>query len=573
MQTIKAQVSSRILAKADRFFAGGVREITREQVQNARRAGAKCVDIYIRNFDDGRPALIEFRDNGSGIKDFQDLLTLGDSGWSESIEAIEDPAGFGFYVLRGRHVTIDSCGKRAVIRSGDWDGNEIVVEPGAVTFGTLISFHALPHEQWNRDAVAECLKYCPIEVTIDGDVLERTPFFDPAHPVVDLSDLGVRIQVSNRSLAVYPEQSAFNFHGHVTFTHAIDLPERTFARIEFINAKTPLKLVLPGRTEFVKNAAFEQLTTHLRREAYSYFMRCGSHYLPYENWLEARQMGVDLPEATPTFDHVTSDSDDLLDFRGSASDLEHIDKFFAVDDTTIVRFDGEIVPESKYDACSDIIESVGTVEWVLDGASPLCLRDVPGCMVGYSWAKLPVLKEISIKAEEKLHATDLWGHDLHIVSAINVAVTTAAGAVLTFSLPAVKSPPAKDCDWPSVTMTRACLQENGTRFIAWFVGGFSTDNEADSWETQEHDLSVRVDEILLEIVPPHLRIVPAITEFVRTIKREMPSAAFVTIGLSAKRISVQSEDGRVDEYKFDSADDSYPFSFEWIDPHNVKIPG
>ena len=62
------------------------------------------------------------QDNGTGIEDFQDLLSLGASVWNAETEAKEDPAGMGFFSLCCLEVKVQS-------------GNELVTISPAVFLG------------------------------------------------------------------------------------------------------------------------------------------------------------------------------------------------------------------------------------------------------------------------------------------------------------------------------------------------------------------------------------------------------------------------------------------------------
>ncbi len=92
-QYICAKVSKRLLSKADRLFTGTLDGRMIEILQNARRAGA--TEVHIINSD----GQVTVRDNGQGIADFATLLDLGKSGWDESMESVEDPAGVGVFCL------------------------------------------------------------------------------------------------------------------------------------------------------------------------------------------------------------------------------------------------------------------------------------------------------------------------------------------------------------------------------------------------------------------------------------------------------------------------------------------
>ena len=59
-------------------------------MQNARRAGATEIRFSISN------GSITIDDNGSGIDDFSELLTVASSGWDAETIQKENPFGLGF---------------------------------------------------------------------------------------------------------------------------------------------------------------------------------------------------------------------------------------------------------------------------------------------------------------------------------------------------------------------------------------------------------------------------------------------------------------------------------------------
>jgi hypothetical protein len=109
MITIRAKVNTRLLSKASRLFTGTLAGRIIEIFQNARRAGAKQVQIT------NRDGAVTVQDDGVGIEDFEKLLDLGASGWQEELEASEDPAGVGLFCLAPRQLTIRSHGQSVTI--------------------------------------------------------------------------------------------------------------------------------------------------------------------------------------------------------------------------------------------------------------------------------------------------------------------------------------------------------------------------------------------------------------------------------------------------------------------------
>jgi hypothetical protein len=95
MKTIQAQVNPRLLTKASRLFTGSLSGRIIEILQNARRAGATNVEII------NKDSYVTVRDNGRGIADFaQGCSIWAGSGWEDTFEESEDPAGVGTILSR-----------------------------------------------------------------------------------------------------------------------------------------------------------------------------------------------------------------------------------------------------------------------------------------------------------------------------------------------------------------------------------------------------------------------------------------------------------------------------------------
>jgi signal transduction histidine kinase len=77
---IAASISPQILSKVTRLFNAGLEDIVNELLQNARRAGATQVEVWLTELGHLRIA-----DNGCGIESAQMLLNLGQSDWEGEI--------------------------------------------------------------------------------------------------------------------------------------------------------------------------------------------------------------------------------------------------------------------------------------------------------------------------------------------------------------------------------------------------------------------------------------------------------------------------------------------------------
>ncbi len=85
----------KIRSSIKRLFAGKVTEILSELLQNSQRAGANRVDITTAV----DKTSFTYRDNGcglQGVEGFYKILSLGDSGFDESVIENQEPMGVGF---------------------------------------------------------------------------------------------------------------------------------------------------------------------------------------------------------------------------------------------------------------------------------------------------------------------------------------------------------------------------------------------------------------------------------------------------------------------------------------------
>lgn len=303
--TIHTSVGQSLLGKISRFFNNGVSDVLVEALQNSRRAGASRVEIDVVEAD-GR-AILVIRDDGSGLDDPAKLVTLGDSGWDEAIAHREDPAGMGVFSLAGRRVEIRSHargadhGWRVVIPPEAWEtGAALAVEPWMVDIGTEIRIE-MP-EAWIADlanAAANAARHYPLPVLFRGEQLKRTDFLTGAARVEEWQ--GCRIGIFHDRGHIPSSYPRINFHGltvacPMPSISEVDASESWHVRVEIGDAPA-LQLVLPARKEMVQNVALECLREAAERAIFSAIAHTGRHRLAHAQWLRARELGVELPEA------------------------------------------------------------------------------------------------------------------------------------------------------------------------------------------------------------------------------------------------------------------------------------
>lgn len=143
-EVVRASVNDKkLLGSLQHIFASSF-SVLGELMQNARRAGATRVDIEF----DPPARVLRVSDNGHGVKDFQDLVVLAQSGWDEQTQQAESPFGMGLFsvLFAAERVVVRSRGKRlalsaeAVIEKRDL---RIEADDEAVSTGTRIELFGL----------------------------------------------------------------------------------------------------------------------------------------------------------------------------------------------------------------------------------------------------------------------------------------------------------------------------------------------------------------------------------------------------------------------------------------------
>lgn len=303
--TIKTSVSQAAITKVTRLFNGSAKDVLTELLQNARRAGASSVSI--ETLDLAGHATLAVSDDGRGIDDPSKLVSLGASGWDEDTARREDPAGMGVFSLAGRRVEIRSYsraarqGWRVVIEADAWEASTpLAIEPFPIERGTEVLVD-MP-EGWDKtiaaDSAAASLHY-PLPVSFNGEAQPQRDWLADAVRVETWN--GVRIGVfvdQHRSI----KAASINFHG-LTVAHKlpevgeVDRGRRWIAKVDIVDAPA-LQLVLPARKEMVANPALKALGAEAKAVIYRAIAGV-EHRLSVEDWLEARALGIEMPEAAP----------------------------------------------------------------------------------------------------------------------------------------------------------------------------------------------------------------------------------------------------------------------------------
>ncbi len=483
MNTIQACVSRRLLRKADRLFTGTVDGRMIELLQNARRAGATHVRIHVEG------GWVTVHDDGRGVEDFQQLLNMGGRGWADEIEVAEDPAGVGLFGLAPRETVIMSGENQIRLQKEHWVGELVPIQScDPPVRGTIIRFKAEDTDEakaWaSVDRVYPYAVFSGMTITTDNGVVEPVDFL-PGDHVFSHPELGIIVEVSAYGDWPEPQRRVYervkqgwgygrkvmlNFHGQIVLDEFRDVDtgdQQLCYLIDMTGAPTDLRMMLPARTRIVENEAYRQLKQALVLDTFRYIERRGAHRLPFKEWERAVSLGIQLPEATPTY---------------------KVGLIHEVDSPT---------PPELAEPPGFSIEQgcLGPDDYTIEKAAHLfaCYADQSGFdkrfvpidvhrrFAGYSWYQaLPHVERIDIDVPERaLHHTWIACGQLICVARIACQVRLSDGTVFRSDVPVMTD--AEDDYKLYVTPTARSVLDVEQ---AWsLLGGF--EDEGDLYQTQE----------------------------------------------------------------------------------------
>lgn len=411
-QKIRAQVNVKgLLKNASSLFNGDFDDIAAELLQNSRRAGATRIDVTIEG------DRITFKDNGRGIKDPSIILNIATSDWDKETLETEHPAGMGIFSLASReHVSVRSKDWQCDLTPEAFSGiKDVFVKSCTPIVGTSISFSLNNKDleltynkkpNWYK-TLCSLVLYYPVNVFINGTLTKQVPFLQANNCSYVKEWCGLNIGVT-RSGSV--STGLINFYGlvitdsYLPNLYSAKFGERYCVCIDLIQCPE-LKLVLPARKEPVIDEFHKQLEKECTLAVYeAAAQQPEGHFLKYDNYLEAKRLGVSINEArrklwcyvpyctTNTYVH---------------QDLENVDN-----DTVILDYekDDEFDEDEDYEYSGLCLfrESIERRNYMsvfvsscLERAGIKDIRSPFSSISGYSWyRKLDIYRPLAIVAVE-----------------------------------------------------------------------------------------------------------------------------------------------------------------------------
>lgn len=201
-QVVALRFDVAALKHSMRFAFASDLTVIQELIQNARRAGATTIWVNTGVSASGEPTL-SVLDNGCGLEDFQVLLQVATSGWSEETKVSEGPYGMGFLsaVYGSRQVDVVSRGKvlrldqKSVLADGQFEVEDFDGElPEHVV--TSVTMHGIDAGKVASN-IANIVRGYPIQLIFNGRQLDRLDSLDGTFTKVESG----HIKRNNRSFS------------------------------------------------------------------------------------------------------------------------------------------------------------------------------------------------------------------------------------------------------------------------------------------------------------------------------------------------------------------------------------
>ena len=302
--TFHATVAEEVMSKVTRLFNATLSDIYSEIFQNARRAGAEI--IVIDQIDDPKLGpCVCIADDGRGLENPQSMFTLGRSIWDQQTCKTEDTAGMGFFSLanRGARIIAQRQGSNSAwvieASSAAFSGTEpVFCSEGPLGHRGVTIIIPVAENEDVKNSARVAARYCPLAITIDGELVARENFLADALLVEDWK--GIRIGLYERSPYSGHNEDNVNFYG-VTLRAVLPILDQTFgqtlyAKIDVMGCPD-FKLVLPARKEIVQDDFFQELKMAILTMLYGMVSRRPHHSLSFEDYKEGRSLGIKLKEA------------------------------------------------------------------------------------------------------------------------------------------------------------------------------------------------------------------------------------------------------------------------------------
>jgi len=282
-----------------------------------------------------------------------------------------------------------------------------------------------------------------------------------------------------------------NFHGQVVKFTYNPVTENLVFLVDMTGEPTGIRMMLPARTQLVENRAFESLKAAIEKEAYRFIQKRGWHKLPYEQYKRAAELGIELPEAEPTFEVGVLSGDTPEPIEVSMPKDFPLSKCYRTSEQLYEH-------DEKCEENVHLLAALGKFD------EPFVPVSISGSYDGYSWARLPTVDKVEVKLGRELGRDWLWLHVLIAVESIKITAHTSDGKVFESDVAMAVLTPEQTGQWrhssDHVYVTPEAREELDSSDIWYHLGGWC--DEGDTYETQQYQFEEELELFWSSIIGP-----------------------------------------------------------------------
>jgi len=262
------------------------------------------------------------------------------------------------------------------------------------------------------------------------------------------------------------------------------------ALVELTGEPTGIRLMLPARTALYENEVLAELKAAIEIEVYRYIQKQGQHSLSYKHYLRAKELGINLPEAQETFATglLTGDSPEPVAVT--------MPEDFPL--AKCYRINPKLAKASEtHEANIHLLAALGTFK------IPLVPVKISANYEGYSWAKLPTVDKIEVKAGKELGKGSNYSGEWIAVKSLEITAHTSDAKVFASKVCMAIVPPdqTNNQNWEEdVYLTSESQEQIDAAEIWYHQGGFN--DEGDTYDTQRIDFEKELELFWSNILGP-----------------------------------------------------------------------
>jgi hypothetical protein len=232
------------------------------------------------------------------------------------------------------------------------------------------------------------------------------------------------------------------------------------------------------------------LKAAIELEFYRYVQKQKSHTLLYSEYLRAKELGIELPEAEPQFKPgIIWDEYDLSVGINMPDNIPLKDCYLCND-----------VGDDTDEANVHLLGALGRFKY-----KPFVPVTINSGYMGYSWANLAKATKVTVNKSKQLFRESIWCGEIACFDRLMIKVETSDGLIFSSEVPMLVISEVRKgkVSWSKdvVCVTKEARERLSNENIWYHLGGFN--DEGDSFDTQLYNFGEELDEVWNKLIGPY----------------------------------------------------------------------